>query len=129
MLDADLTPENIDYVCAHGTGTKANDAMEVISIKTALGKRAYEIPVSSLKRLHGHALGGSSAIELIVSLLGARRGIVPGTLNLRTPAPKCDLDHVAGGPRPYRYQTFLNQSFGFGGQNAVLAIRATEVTP
>ena len=124
LEDSKLAPEDVEYVCAHGTGTRANDPTEVAALKRALGDHAYRIPVSSLKSYHGHALGASSALELIAGIQGSRAGIVPHTLHLQDPDPECDLDHVPSTNRAHRYSVFLNNSFGFGGQNVVIGVRA-----
>lgn len=124
LSDSKLEPEDVDYVCAHGTGTRANDPTEVTALKRALGEHAHRIPISSLKGYHGHALGASSTLEVIASIMGSRAGIVPHTFNLREPDPECDLDHVLMKNRAHRYSVILNNSFGFGGQNVVLGVRA-----
>lgn len=112
--------DNIGYINAHGTGTKANDATETAAIKAVLGDR---IPVSSTKSMHGHAMGASGAIEIACSLLALNEGFLPPTINLTAPDPACDLDYVPLEPRPARVGTFLSNSFGFGGMNAVVAVR------
>ncbi|HVG22776.1 MAG TPA: beta-ACP synthase, partial [Thermoanaerobaculia bacterium] len=110
----------VDYINAHGTGTRANDPTETEAIHAVFGAGAP--PVSSTKSLHGHAMGASGAIEIAASMLALRDGFLPPTINLTTPDPACDLDHVANEPRPARATTFLSNSFGFGGMNAVVAI-------
>lgn len=121
--DAGLTPDDIDYVNAHGTGTPYNDVIETEGIKKALGKRAYEIPVSSIKSMIGHQLGSASTTEALASIMTIRTGIIPPTINLEEPDPKCDLDYVPGKPRHQRVRTVLSNSFGFGGHNACIVIR------
>ncbi|HJT16800.1 MAG TPA: beta-ACP synthase, partial [Thermoanaerobaculia bacterium] len=123
MALRDLDPEEVDYINAHGTGTRANDATETAAIKSVFGKRAYRIPVSSTKSMHGHAMGASGAIEIVSSLAALNDGIVPATINLHTPDPACDLDYVPNAPRDARVRTFLSNSFGFGGMNGVVALR------
>jgi nodulation protein E len=120
LKDAGLKPEDIGYINAHGTGTRANDPIETAAIHAVFGDAAP--PVSSTKSLHGHAMGASGAIELACSLLALRDGFLPPTINLRTPDPQCDLDYVPNDPRPARVRAFLSNSLGFGGMNAVLAI-------
>jgi nodulation protein E len=115
--------EEIDYINAHGTGTRANDATETAAIKAVFGDRAYRIPVSSTKSMHGHAMGASGAIEIVSSLVALNEGIVPPTINLTAPDPACDLDYVPNRSREGRVRTFLSNSFGFGGMNGVVAIR------
>jgi nodulation protein E len=115
--------EDIGYINAHGTGTRANDATETAAIKSVFGDRAYQIPVSSTKSLHGHAMGGSGAIEIVSSLVALNDGFVPPTINLQTPDPACDLDYVPHQRRDARVAAFLSNSFGFGGMNGVIAVR------
>ncbi len=119
LRDARLN--TVDYINAHGTATRANDPTETAAIKEVFG--ADPPPVSSTKSLHGHAMGASGAIEIAASLLAARDGFLPPTANLITPDPACDLDHVANQPREARIGSFLSNSFGFGGMNAVVAVR------
>ncbi|MFL6248695.1 MAG: beta-ketoacyl-[acyl-carrier-protein] synthase family protein [Thermoanaerobaculia bacterium] len=121
LLDARLDPRDVGYINAHGTGTRANDATETAAIHTVFG--ADTPPVSSTKSLHGHAMGASGAIEIAASLLALREGFLPPTINLERPDPQCDLDYVPNEPRPARVTAFLSNSFGFGGMNAVVAVR------
>jgi nodulation protein E len=120
LRDAKLPPEDVGYINAHGTGTRANDATETAAIRTVFRDAAP--PVSSTKSLHGHAMGASGAIELAASLLALRDGFLPPTINLRKPDPECDLDYVPNEPREARVRAFLSNSFGFGGMNAVIAV-------
>jgi nodulation protein E len=122
LRDAHLNPEDVDYINAHGTGTRANDPTETSAIKSVFGERARELAVSSTKSLHGHAMGASGAIEIASSILALRDGFLPPTINLEKPDPACDLDYVANEPRETRARVFLSNSFGFGGMNAVVAI-------
>jgi nodulation protein E len=121
LRDAELEPRRIGYINAHGTGTRANDATETAAIHAVFGNDAP--PVSSTKSLHGHAMGASGAIEIVASLLALRDGFLPPTINLDKPDPECDLDYVPNGTRAARVETFLSNSFGFGGMNAVVAVR------
>jgi len=121
LLDARLNAEDVGYINAHGTGTRANDATETNAIREVFGGNAP--PVSSTKSLHGHAMGASGAIEIASSLLALRDGFLPPTINLDTPDPECDLDYVPQVPRDANVQAFLSNSFGFGGMNAVVAVR------
>ena len=123
LRDAGLNAADVGYINAHGTGTRANDTTETAAIKQAFGEAAQRIPVSSTKSLHGHAMGASGAIETACSLLALRDGFVPPTINLETPDPACDLDYVPNAPREARVGAFLSNSFGFGGMNAVVAMR------
>lgn len=115
----------IDAINAHGTGTLANDAVETAAIKVVLGDRAYAIPVSSTKAMHGHLLGATAALECVLSLLAMQHGVVLPTLHLKTPDPECDLDYVPNATRANTtVKTMLSNSFAFGGTNAVLVLRA-----
>jgi nodulation protein E len=120
LRDARLNAEDVGYINAHGTGTRANDATETNAIREVFGSDAP--PVSSTKSLHGHAMGASGAIEIASSLLALRDGFLPPTLNLDTPDPECDLDYVPHVARDAKVPTFLSNSFGFGGMNAVVAV-------
>lgn len=119
LTSARLNAEDIGYVNAHGTGTRANDPTETAAIKQILGAK---VPVSSTKSMHGHAMGASGAIEIAASLLALNEGFLPPTINLDVPDPACDLDYVPNTPREGRAEAFLSNSFGFGGMNAVVAI-------
>jgi nodulation protein E len=121
LADAGLTPGDIDYVNAHGTGTRANDTTETLAIRAVFGEAVP--PVSSTKSMHGHAMGASGAIEIVCSLLALREGFLPPTINLDQPDPACDLDYVPHAARAGEATTFLSNSFGFGGMNAVVAVR------
>jgi nodulation protein E len=121
LQDAKLNPGDIDYINAHGTATRANDPTETAAIRTVFGSAPP--PVSSTKSLHGHAMGASGSIEIAASLLAARDGFLPPTVNLIRPDPACDLDYIPNEARPARTEAFLSNSFGFGGMNAVVAVR------
>ena len=121
IRDAGVAPADVDYVNAHGTATRANDATETAAIKDVFGDRVP--PVSSTKSMHGHAMGASGAIEIAASLLALNDGFLPPTINLDTPDPACDLDYVPHHAREARASLFLSNSFGFGGMNAVVAVR------
>ena len=123
MKDAGLNPEDIDYVNAHGTSTPTNDPIETQAIKTALGDHAYKIKVSSTKSMTGHLVGAAGALEAIISILAIRNNFFPPTINLHTPCESCDLDYVPGKGVEGEIKTVLSNSLGFGGHNAVLAIR------
>ena len=113
----------MDYVNAHGTSTPANDKNETSAIKSALGERAFQIPVSSTKSMTGHLLGGSGGIEAVACILALQNGVVPPTINHSCPDPDCDLDVVPNTARESTLGTVLSNSFGFGGHNVCLAIR------
>jgi len=121
--DARLEPRDIGYINAHGTATQANDATETRAIKDVFGAAATSIPVSSTKSMHGHAMGASGSIEIASSLLALNAGFIPPTINLEVPDPACDLDYVPNVARDARIGLFLSNSFGFGGMNAVVALR------
>ena len=123
LSDAGLKADDIDYVNAHGTSTPANDSNETAAIKTALGKRAKAIPVSSTKSMTGHLLGGSGGIEAVAAVLALQNGVVPPTINHQNPDPACDLDVVPNQAREQIISTALSNSFGFGGHNVCLAFR------
>ena len=125
MAIADLDANEIGYINAHGTGTRANDVTETAAIKAVFGERARRIPVSSTKSMHGHAMGASGAIEIVSSLATLNDGFVPPTVNLQRPDPACDLDYVPNAAREARVRLFLSNSFGFGGMNGVVAVRTT----
>lgn len=120
LRDARLNPGDVGYINAHGTATRANDPTETTAIKQVFGASAP--PVSSTKSLHGHAMGASGAIEIASSILALRDGFLPPTINLDNPDPMCDLDYVPNVPRETRAASFLSNSFGFGGMNAVVAV-------
>jgi 3-oxoacyl-(acyl-carrier-protein) synthase len=122
LADAGLGPEAVDYVSAHGTGTPKNDAVETAALKEALGRRAREVPVSALKSMTGHLVAASGAIEVASCVVALLRRAVPPTINLTRPDPACDLDYVPGRARPWEGSVALSNSFGFGGQNAVVVI-------
>jgi 3-oxoacyl-[acyl-carrier-protein] synthase II len=123
LKDAQLEPEAVDYVNAHGTSTQANDSNETAAIKSALGDWAYRIPVSSTKSMTGHLLGGSGGIEAVAAVLAIEHNLVPPTINYQNPDPACDLDVVPNQAREHTLNVVLSNSFGFGGHNVCLAFR------
>jgi 3-oxoacyl-[acyl-carrier-protein] synthase II len=126
MASAGITPGDVDYVSAHGTSTLYNDLNETLAIKEVLGDRAYKVMVSSVKSMIGHLLGAAGAVETIATVLALREGVVPPTINYRERDPECDLDYVPNQARKADIKVALKNSFGFGGQNACLAIRRFE---
>ncbi|MCK5488470.1 MAG: beta-ketoacyl-ACP synthase II [Gemmatimonadetes bacterium] len=126
MKDAGLESPDVDYINAHGTSTPANDAAETMAIKAVLGDRAGEIIIGSTKSMTGHTLGAAGAIEVAVSLLVCERGLIPPTINYETPDPECDLNYGVDGPTESPVRAALTNSFGFGGHNVSLAVRAWE---
>jgi len=113
----------VDYINAHGTSTVANDKAETEAIKAVFGEHAYALAASSTKSMIGHLLGASGAVELIATVLSITHGIVPPTINQEVPDPDCDLDYVPNEARALDIEVALSNSFGFGGHNAVLAVR------
>ncbi|MGE5179245.1 MAG: beta-ketoacyl-[acyl-carrier-protein] synthase family protein [Bacteroidota bacterium] len=124
LRDAGLSAEEIEHVNAHGSSTPLNDKVETRAIKEVFGERARRIPVSGTKGMHAHALGASGAFEAAIASLSIAEGYLPTTVNLRVPDPDCDLDYVAGAGRRAIVRTVLSNSFGFGGTNACLVLRA-----
>jgi 3-oxoacyl-[acyl-carrier-protein] synthase II len=118
--EAGVPVDEVDYINAHGTSTRANDPMETLAIKRIFGARAYQIPVSSTKSMIGHSLGGSGALEAIACIMTLTEGVIHPTINYQTPDPDCDLDYVPNQARDANVDIVLSNSFGFGGQNACL---------
>ena len=119
---AKLNVEQIDYINAHASSTKANDATEVRAIKTAFGEHAYKIPVTGTKGYHGHALGATGCFEAAACCLALERGFIPPTLNLENPDPECDLQHLPNVGREANPRYILSNSFGFGGINSCIVL-------
>jgi 3-oxoacyl-[acyl-carrier-protein] synthase II len=126
IADAELRPDEIDYVCAHGTGTPANDSAETHVLKLALGEHAYRIPVSSVKSMIGHLLGAAGALSAVATVKALQTGCVPPTINQFTPDPECDLDYVPWKARKVPIRTAIVNGFGFGGQNSVAVFKRWE---
>jgi 3-oxoacyl-[acyl-carrier-protein] synthase II len=124
--EAGLTPADVEFVSAHGTGTLVNDRIEADVLRRVLGRRASEIPVNSIKASVGHTMGAAAALEAVMCLMAGREGIVPKTLGLEEPDPACELDHVIGAPRATRPRISLSTSLGFGGCNAALVLEAVD---
>jgi 3-oxoacyl-(acyl-carrier-protein) synthase len=124
---ANLHPDAVDYINAHGTGTLQNDAVETAAIKTVFGERAYSIPVSSTKSMHGHLLGAAGALEFVIAVMCLKRASIPPTMHLNSPDPACDLDYVAGKARyGMSVHAVMSNSFAFGGTNAVLIAKSID---
>jgi nodulation protein E len=124
LRDADLAPEQIGYINAHGTATEVNDRIETAAIRLVFGGHADKLAVSSTKSMHAHTLGAAGAIEAAASVLSLLCGTLPPTVNYTKPDPACDLDVVPNEARTQRVEACLSNSFAFGGLNAVLAFRA-----
>jgi len=128
--DAGIEATAVDYINAHGTATRWNDMTETVSIKRTLGEHAYAVPVSSIKSSVGHAMGAAGALECAATVLSLYHRVLVPTLNYEQPDPECDLDYVTTGarnvPEGTRFDIALSNSFGFGGNNAVLVIRRAE---
>ncbi len=126
LKDADIAPETVDYVNAHGTSTSANDSTETKAIKKALGKHAYNVAISSTKSMTGHLLGGSGGIEAVATIMAIENGRIPPTINLEFPDPECDLDYTPNQSRELDVSIALSNSFGFGGHNVTLAFKKVQ---
>jgi 3-oxoacyl-[acyl-carrier-protein] synthase II len=124
LLASELNQGDVDYVNAHGTATPQNDSAETAAIKRALGKRALEIPVSSIKSMLGHCLCSAGAIEAVATVCTIETGLVPPTIHWEVPDPECDLDIVPNTAREARVKTALSNSFAFGGNSTVVAFGA-----
>ncbi|MFC5586769.1 beta-ketoacyl-[acyl-carrier-protein] synthase family protein [Nitratireductor kimnyeongensis] len=126
LREAGLSIDEVDYINAHGTGTKANDKIETEAIKRVFGKHAPKLSVSSTKSMHAHCLGASGALELIACVMAIRDGIVPPTAGYRENDPDCDLDVTPNEARKRDVRVALSNGFAFGGTNAVIAVKAME---
>lgn len=122
LKDAGISPDEVDYVNAHGTSTTVNDKVETVACKAVFGDRAPRVPVSSTKSMMGHLIAAAGVTEMIVCLLSIRDKVLPPTINLENPDPLCDLDYVPNEAREADVRIALNNSFGFGGQNVTLAV-------
>ncbi len=121
--DAEIRPEDISYINAHGTSTKYGDELETLAIKNVFKEHAYKLAVSSTKSMTGHTLGAAGSIEAIFTILSIYHGIVPPTINLENPDPACDLDYVPNKARKMEIEYAISNSFGFGGTNACLVFK------
>jgi 3-oxoacyl-[acyl-carrier-protein] synthase II len=126
MRDAGVTPQEVDYINAHGTATPVGDKIETIAIKRAFGDHAKDLRVSSTKSMTGHLLGAAGGVEAILTILAIRDQVAPPTINLDVPDPECDLDYVPNEARAMNIRIALSNSFGFGGTNACLALARCE---
>ena len=123
LTSAKATVDDLGYISAHGTGTMLNDQSETRAVKAAFGQKAYEIPISSTKSMTGHMMGATGALEAIFCVLAVREGILPPTIHYETADPECDLDYIPNNAREKQIDLAISNAFGFGGHNAVLAIR------
>jgi 3-oxoacyl-[acyl-carrier-protein] synthase II len=123
LKDADVPPEAVDYINAHGTSTKQGDEIETAAIKTVFGEHARRLAVSSTKSMTGHLLGAAGGVEAVFSILSMYHGVLPPTINLENPDPECDLDYVANKARKTDVRHAISNSFGFGGTNACLLFK------
>ncbi len=120
LADAGIKPADVGYINAHGTSTQANDSTETAAIKAVFGDLARKVPVSSSKSMLGHLIAAAGVVELVISVVALRKGVVPPTINYANPDPACDLDYVPNQAREVRFRHVLSNSFGFGGQNVAL---------
>lgn len=123
LKKANLRPDQIDYINAHGTSTPPNDGHETQAIKTCFGDYAYRVPISSTKSMTGHTLGAAGAVEAVISIMAIQTGIIPPTINLHHPDPECDLDYVPNKARQATVNIALSNSMGFGGHNTCLIFK------
>jgi 3-oxoacyl-[acyl-carrier-protein] synthase II len=126
IADAGIGSEEVDYISAHATATEIGDIAETRAIRTVFGERAYEIPVTAFKSQIGHLLGAAGGVETVAAVQTIRNGVIAPTINLEHADPECDLDYVAQKARSAEVRTVMKNSFGFGGQNAVLIVRRFE---
>ncbi|ACL21830.1 3-oxoacyl-(acyl-carrier-protein) synthase 2 [Desulfitobacterium hafniense DCB-2] len=123
LTGAEVRPEEVDYINAHGTGTNANDSAETAAIKALFGEAAQKVAISSTKSMTGHLLGAAGAIEAIACALTIKNSMIPPTINYGEPDPECDLDYVPNAARPKEVQVALSNTFGFGGHNATIVLK------
>ena len=118
-----MAPDEVGYINAHGTSTQLNDKAETAAIKRAFGDHAKRVPISSTKSMIGHTLGAAGGVEAVATVLQLTRGTLHPTINYETPDPDCDLDYIPNQARQADIDVAMSNSFGFGGQNAVLVFK------
>jgi 3-oxoacyl-(acyl-carrier-protein) synthase len=123
LASARANPDELGYISAHGTATELNDLSETKAVKAALGNLAYKVPISSTKSMTGHMMGATGALEAVFCVQAVREGVLPPTIHYETPDPECDLDYIPNVAREKEIHLAISNAFGFGGHNAVLAIR------
>lgn len=123
LRDAEVSPQTVDYINAHGTSTELNDKIETAAIKTVLGDHAFQVPISSIKSMIGHLMGAAGAVGAISTVMSIATGWIPPTINYQYPDPECDLDYVPNHAREREINVAICNSFGFGGHNAVLVFK------
>lgn len=123
LKKAGISPNEIDYINAHGAATVLSDKAETHAIKNVFGESAYRIPISATKSMTGHLLGAAGSIQAVITILALNHGVLPPTINLTRPDPECDLDYVPNQARSVKIKTAMSNSFGFGGHNSVLIFR------
>ena len=125
LSDAGISPEDIDYINAHGTGTPYNDAFETIAIKKVFGENT-KVPVSSTKSMTGHLLGAAGGLEAVICVKAINEGFIPPTIGLKNPDPELDLDYVPNEGRKADIKYVMSNSLGFGGHNGTLVMKKYE---
>ena len=128
LIEGGVQPEQVDYISAHGTGTKENDSTETKAIKRVFGDHAYRVPISSIKSMVGHLIAAAGVVEAIACVLAFRDQKLPPTINLNEPDPECDLDYLPNKARDAKVDVALSNSFGFGGQNDALVMKRVNRT-
>ena len=123
LINSKISPEEVDYINAHGTSTKLNDKSETVGIKKTFGERAYKIPVSSIKSMVGHLLGAAGGVEFVITCMTVKENIIPPTINYEYPDPECDLNYVPNKAIEKEVKVALSNSFGFGGHNITLVVK------
>jgi 3-oxoacyl-[acyl-carrier-protein] synthase II len=125
LQTSDLSPSDVDYISAHGTGTPTNDRLETVAVKKTFGKLAYKIPISSIKSMLGHTMGAASAIEAAACALIITQGQIPPTMHWQDQDPECDLDYVPNVAREHKVRVAMNNAYAFGGNNSSLILAAS----